>query len=71
MTKELPEIFEEEMDEQEDAEVIRARNQLYDALHSLEKMIGHKGLVIILFIIWMLFWLPMWLRLLVNRLVSR
>lgn len=60
-TKELPEAFDEELDEQEDHELIKARDDLYDAFHNLDKIVGRKGIIIIIFIGSMLFWLPYWL----------
>lgn len=40
--REIPEIFEEDLDEEENAEYIRSRDELYDALHNFEKLAGSK-----------------------------
>jgi len=52
--------FEEELDENdpEEREIVDARNQLYDQLHNLSKMIGDKNLKTVLYLCFMLFWLP-------------
>ncbi|MNI08473.1 hypothetical protein D3C73_615130 [compost metagenome] len=60
ITKELTEIFDEELDEKEDMDLIRSRDQLYDAFHNLEKVAGRKGVTIIIYLMGMLFWLPIW-----------
>lgn len=61
ISKEIPEVYDEVLDEEEDGELIRARDELYDALHNLDRVIGRRGVVIILFLMGMLFWLPIWL----------
>ncbi|MFC5648599.1 hypothetical protein ACFPYJ_05555 [Paenibacillus solisilvae] len=60
ITKEMAEIFDEELDQEDDKELVRVRDELYDALHNLDKIVGRRGIYTILYIGGMLFWLPIW-----------
>ncbi|SDT08737.1 hypothetical protein SAMN05444162_3050 [Paenibacillaceae bacterium GAS479] len=68
VTKEIPEIFEEDLNEEEDVEYIRSRNELYDALHNFEKLAGSKGILIFFYLGGMFFWLPIWFYIRVKKL---
>ncbi|MFK4340075.1 MULTISPECIES: hypothetical protein [unclassified Paenibacillus] len=75
ISKELTERVQQEMQEQDpaekDEELSTAREDLYQSLHNLYLVIGQKGVIAIIYILFILFWLPMWLVITWKRLFSK
>ncbi|KAF6637711.1 MULTISPECIES: hypothetical protein [Paenibacillus] len=74
VSKELTERAQEmqqENQEENDEELSTAREGLYQSLHDLYHLIGQKGVIAAIYILFMLFWLPMWLVITWKRLFTK
>ncbi|MDP1510889.1 hypothetical protein L8C07_11725 [Paenibacillus sp. CMAA1739] len=58
-------------EEENDEELSAAREGLYQSLHDLHRLIGQKGVIATIYILFMLFWLPSWLVITWKRLFTK
>jgi len=70
LTRTFRDVFDEELDEtdEDDRELLDARDALYDSLHTMEKLIGHRGMILTVMLLYILGWLPIRITLAVQRL---